>query len=100
MNDQDINLAIANICGWRIVNDLYWGKDGCTQRATLPDYANDLNAMHDAIMGQSQEMRMNINDKLMHLIDSYAPYCLDRTINATAHQRAEALLRTFNLWKE
>ena len=57
----------------------------------LPDYLNDLNAMHEAekvkIIGTEYE-----SDYCMYLYEN-AHQCF-----ATAPQRAEAFLRTLNLW--
>lgn len=61
----------------------------------LPDYLNDLNAMHEA-------------EKVLHLeIGLWGGYCgflvKDNTwfsaVGATASQRAEAFLKTLNLWE-
>jgi len=68
------------------------------RQGVLPDYLNDLNAMHEAIMAQPQEVRARIN---FTLAESFRPkkWILDQAINATAAQRAEAFLKTLNLWK-
>ena len=64
--------------------------------AQLPDYINDLNAMHEA------------EKVLMDYCDGWEDYChkikrhfvtSDGAIRATAAQRAEAFLKTLNLWK-
>ena len=89
MTEQEQRTEIAEACGCQAPSEEFF-----------PDYLHDLNAMHDAIMSQPQEIRMKINDTLMHLIDAEAPYCLDRTINATAAQRAEAFLKTIGKWKD
>lgn len=98
--------VIALACGFkgiRFVNGMWVGVAPLSKSDLafpLPDYLGDLNAMHEAVMAQPQDVRMKINDRLMHLIDSTAPYCLDRTINATAAQRAEAFLRVIGKWEE
>ncbi len=71
-----------------------------------PDYVNDLNAIHEA-----EQKAINKGKEtayLNHLGDVCRPDGaeadgIDDLINAvraTAAQRAEALLRTLNLWKE
>ena len=62
--------------------------------AALPDYCNDLNAMHEVekTMAHSQTV-------YQYTVE------LDRITNrqewhATAHQRAEAFLRTIGKWKD
>ena len=68
----------------------------------LPDYLNDLNAMHEA---ENVLLNKCDNDPQDNLWIDYlanlliaAPYCLRE--HATAAQRAEAYLRTLNLWKD
>ena len=59
----------------------------------LPDYLNDLNAMHDA------EIQLEAEDN-----HAYGCYCSElyekygNTVSLAAAQRAEAFLRTLNLW--
>ena len=73
----------------------------------LPDYLNDLNAMHEAEKvlfnngdGEHWEDYMR-NLRKVTLRDGRECGGLDeRLILATAAQRAEAFLRTLGLWKE
>jgi hypothetical protein len=103
MTDEQMRVAIAEACGWKDptceVMDMQINPDGKLWTA-IPDYPNDLNAMHEAIMAQPVKIRMSINDKLMHMLNPEAPYLLDKTINATARQRSEAFLRTLGKWTE
>ena len=78
-------------------------KDGSFGGGSLPDYLNDLNAMHEAekIMDRHQKNRyLNIlhsiclPDDCDELEDDFG-WC-----TATASQRAEAFLKTFSLWKD
>ena len=62
--------------------------------AGIPDYPNDLNAMHEAerTMGDPQlwvEYQSYLSDVMGHVGWLY---------HATASQRAEAFLKTLNLW--
>ena len=60
----------------------------------IPDYLNDLNAMHKA------EKQLEAEDN-----HAYGCYCFElyekygNTVSLTAAQRAEAFLKTLNLWK-
>jgi len=55
---------------------------------TVPDYLNDLNAMHEA-----EKFVKNVWGKYVKTLNSFTdPAC------ATAAQRAEAFLRTLNLY--
>ena len=75
-------------------------------RASIPNYAGDLNAMHEAEQQglKTQEEKMECG---MILLDVCAPgepvtviYAIAVIACATAHQRAEAFLRTVGKWKE
>ena len=81
MNKQDQNYAIAWKCGLR--------GEG------TPDYLNDLNAMHEAEKVLTDEQKREYRICLFRLCDCYA----GREVHATAAQRAEAFLKTLNLWK-
>jgi hypothetical protein len=56
--------------------------------------------MHEAVMAQPPQMRLTINQQLMESLRPNEAYIMDRTINATARQRAEAFLRVLGKWKE
>lgn len=84
MTPEAQRIAIAKACGW---NDPHWecpkcgrvesthvtyeerhGIDGCLQFVhwvALPDYLNDLNAMHAALKLQTQVFRAEF-DRLLH----------------------------------
>jgi hypothetical protein len=84
-------------------------KDGLL--AEIPDYLNDLNAMHEVEKTLSDEQffdwskdkrtDMSYNGHLFRLVDNSTPEnrpC--RYHSPTAAQRAEAFLRTLGLWEE
>ena len=55
MTDEEMRIAIAEVCGWKVINDTLCNvkpdKNGDPEIepiAPLPDYLNDLNAMHEA----------------------------------------------------
>lgn len=77
----------------------------------VPDYLNDLNAMHEAVQrfrytDTGSTLWASNQGHLMTIIArdlSIARDCVSfmwEVQNATAAQRAEAFLRTLNLWKE
>jgi hypothetical protein len=106
MNDQEINIAIAELCGWTKVFSDEWGPlrglksgdkfyAGCAF-TTVPDYLNDLNAMHEAekvLVGKNNWELCEYVHKLHTATNSWIAF-------ATARQRAEAFLRTLGKWKE
>ena len=94
-------IAIAEACGWTDIKPHSWHPRkgelwGCRKgiRNMIPDYLNDLNAMHEA------EKTLN-RESGYHEIGGYGLYlvALEHNASATAAQRAKAFLRTLNLWK-
>jgi hypothetical protein len=99
MTPEQQRIAIAEACGWNYIDSktIYPRgiKDGVTLE--LPDYLNDLNAMHDAEKGWFDRHDLAA-------LDTYDEYLHEATSgwkwNATASERAEAFLRTIGKWKE
>lgn len=105
MSDDQINAAIAEVCGWTDIHDSgpwhnhkLWGYppelqgQGGNAYKYMPDYCTDLNAMHEA------EKVLTFDEwdiYCVHLGDTQ-PSCA----KAPARQRAEALLRTLGKWEE
>ena len=96
MTPEQQRIAIAEACGkWHSG----WPHEYMNQADRLrhiPNYLNDLNAMHDA------EKAMNNND-WWKFVEHLTNICGGGTalgISATASQRAEAFLRTIGKWKE
>jgi hypothetical protein len=111
MTDQEINIAIAEVCGWKSVQVVFpdareWyrhaeKKEICSKE-DLPDYCGDLNAMHEAeksLSNHNPEGRSEANNYATHLC-KIAIRDVNLRIFATARQRAEAFLRTVGKWKE
>jgi hypothetical protein len=102
MNPEQQRIAIAEACGWTNIrwNGVRYNWVGHRPETArddyaLPDYLNDLNAMHDAekTMGDAQlwvEYQSYLSDAMEHVGWLY---------HATAAQRAKAFLKTLNLWK-
>jgi hypothetical protein len=92
MIPKEQRIAIAEACGWTKGYD--WSRsDGI---GVLPDYLNDLNAMHEA------EKALDGMDQLTYLAKLHEGnhYCSWAGTCATAAQRAEAFLKTIGKWKE
>ena len=106
MTPEAQRIAIAEACGWKpydpITNDGWHllmtppekpNEEGWLE--TIPDYLNDLNAMHEA-----EKVLTCTNNYVRELRLSTDRYTNDFIlIHATAAQRAEAFLRTLGLWK-
>ena len=73
----------------------YTDTDGCVY-LPLPDYCNDLNAMHEVELGLTTQKFETFWVKLASMYPEEARYA----ISATALQRAEAYLRTIGKWKD
>lgn len=102
MTDNRINAAIAEACGWRKEDGVYmWTANGidCTCDE-LWDWANDLNAMHEAEKVLCRPMKESDSDRIigdrMHAYAELIGYAFD----ATAKERAKAYLKTLGKWKE
>ena len=111
MTDDEINIAIAEACGWRFsplahieskpFATMCWiapnGADWQMQK--LPNYCHDLNAMHEA--------EKTLGDRLTRYREFLRLIVTDDPTNrynepafATTRQRAEAFLRTLGKWEE
>jgi hypothetical protein len=118
MTDQEINIAIAEECGWKWyvfgnrsdeIAYLLWpdnvAKGGhealpvhnvrYRDFSRAPDYGHDLNAIHAA--WQSLDKRQKII-ACSNLINDCGGQ--DDAVNANAAQKTKAFLRTIGKWKE
>lgn len=107
MKPEEQRIAIAKACGWRFVYEYTYNFDSPPEFTTIspegrrfcghyPDYLNSLDAMHEAekVLLKMPEKRITYAHRLMNATrNSWAAF------HATAPQRAEAFLRTLNLWK-
>ena len=105
MTPEQQRIAIAQACGWTDIKPHSWHPRkgelwGSRKviRNMIPDYLNDLNAMHDAekILDANQwdSYRKNLAREWTTNDDDG----MWAAINTTAAQRAEAFLKTLNLW--
>ena len=110
MNKQEQRIAIAKACGTHLVSvhPEGWvltdksgytglikenGYDTDTKFSFPKDYLNDLNAMHEAEKVLTAEQWDDYGCKM-----ECTPYVIQNWIHATAAKRAEAFLKTLNLW--
>ena len=108
MNKLKQRIAIAEVCGWKWHGDASWSKepdrfywktpDGLYSikhsYQTLPDYPNDLNAMHEAenMLTAKQKIGYYMELALWRDDTGEATENLYEVVHATAEQRAEAFL--------
>jgi hypothetical protein len=83
-------IAIAEACGWKTEY-----RDAVSSVTALPDYLNDLNAMHDAEKVLTSEQVTSYVYSLESMNERWSTPAF-----ATAAQRAEAFLRTIGKWEE
>jgi hypothetical protein len=102
MTNGQINIAIAEACGWKQITldnkpEEIWEHANppyqCKAESKLPNCAGCLNAMHEA----EKEMKpSDLTSYLEMLFDWLEADC----IRASASTRAEAFLRTLGKWEE
>lgn len=117
MNPKAQQIAIAEACGWHVeirnksltytvllkpsgsVYDSTSGTATLENFGCLPDYLDDLNAMHEAEMAIIEPpMVRYYATYLCTICENASP--MVPVWNATAAQRAEAFLRTIGKWEE
>jgi hypothetical protein len=100
MTDEQINAAIAEACGWTQINVSH--RSGRAPNVEyigsefIPNYCNDLNAMHEA-------EKVLANDEWWLFVEWLTDICgagVALCISANARQRAEAFLRTLGKWEQ
>ena len=104
MTAEQINIAIAKACGWTDITlrphdmgelppRLVGFHKETGERKFLPNYCNDLNAMHEAEETLTLQQLADMRISLTHFEGS-------RAFHSTAHQRAKAFLRAIGKWEE
>jgi hypothetical protein len=112
MTEKQINIAIAEVCGWRqsqarhpksgrLVTIWTDGKSDFDHNRKLPNYCKDLNAMRDAEMtllieGKNRQQWENSRSEFRWRLRLL---CIE-PIHASARARAEAFLKTVGKWEE
>lgn len=119
MKPEEQRIAIAEACGWTRIEGRKGLPPGKTSHAPslalsdsddgwlfIPDYLNDLNAMHEAEKVLTPKQRDSYFWELLEAT-SYCGLAIDgldgnnggfEFISMSATQRAEAFLRTLNLY--
>ncbi len=109
MTPEAQRIAIAEACGWHIIEGE--PPTGLNKNWThsdfrfIPDYLNDLDAMHEAerLFDSDQapwlhQLQLVVLGRDAHGSGHLFTVELAQLIRATSAQRAEAFLRTLNLW--
>lgn len=109
MTPQQINKLIAEAVGWKNIASNAFGHMVGQNLATLitrylPDYATDLNAMHEAEGTLTRDQWLDYSRNLgttsgfMEVEGEYGGIFV--LLHATAAQRSEAFLRTLGKWED
>jgi hypothetical protein len=99
MSPAKQRIAIAKACGW---TEESWRLSaiGWLFADAVPDYLNDLNAMHEAENSLTEAQRIAYSD---YLYDMASEHQINtgqwRYLSMNAAQRAEAFLRTIGRWE-
>jgi hypothetical protein len=96
MTDDQINIAIAQILGWKPDKWGVWRKDGkfYVETRDLP-WVTSLDAMYEAEKTFANDQWWLFIEWLTDICGAGVALC----ISATARQRAEAFLRTMGKWE-
>lgn len=132
MNTEKQTIAIAEFCGWKeigrsgIYQNVSKGVNGCMPNGEVhkkrikmklpgansflvPDYVNDLNAMHEAekTIENNPSLVLKYYQTLTDMIDrnpdgtqKFGACLYWDSLHASAKMRAEAFLRTIGKWEE
>lgn len=97
MDKDKQRIKIAEACGWDLNHDSqkwdYFQPNGKGWNGPLPDYLNDLNAMHEAEKVLTRRQESDYDTFLEGIVSGYM-------WQATSEQRAEAFLDTLGLWED
>lgn len=110
MSENEINVAIAEACGWTHTktinnpNETAYGRHpvhtaDVTWELPLPNYCGDLNAMHEAEKVLDQIQARAYGDNLANS-EQDGTWAGCHMWHHTAFQRAEAFLRALGKWSE
>jgi hypothetical protein len=109
MTKEQINIAIAEECGWTGFNPdnipdclQYTARSPSGKWGLIPDYLNDLNAMHEAVLSVLNVASSQLNwdyCRILGEVTGSGEHVTTALVHATAAQRAEAFLRTIKKWE-
>lgn len=107
MKTEAQRIAIAEACGWTRRkttlpdNVQNWNDPhgNFSNESQIPDYLNDLNAMHEAEKVLTEEQQFEFSDWLRKIAPGMSGPVFWRQVHATAAQRAEAFLRALGKYK-
>ena len=108
MSEEEINIAIAEYCGWQILEPevhptitYHWAIEPDGSKSILPDYCNDLNAIHEAENTLKDPIQQSFYAEYLGDFNSFekGEYPTFRFVNSTAKERAVAFLKVIGKWE-
>lgn len=100
MTNEEINVAIAQACGWE---EKSFGPSWYQSYTKMPNYCNDLNAMREAEKTLSGDQWLDYMLNLQAVLVRHPnrdKWTVCRELrHATARQLAEAFWRTLGKWE-
>ena len=100
MSEEQINIAIAEACGW-----IRTEHGNRTLETQIPNYCNDLNAMHEAEGSLNLQQVQDYTLNLLRVTNNdgarfHGTLGCFVHVHATAQQRTEAFLKTLGKWED
>lgn len=119
MKPKQQRIAIAEHCGWSRIENAHTMMIGglwvgyppnnalVGQKEQIPDYLDDLNAMHEAEETLDTIQHLMFYQEMVHILDTnedgshrYGACLYWETMHATASQRCEAFLKATDRWQD
>lgn len=106
MSDDEINQEIGEHLGWSWCEKCNrWHSPSNDQYSEPPNFVEDLNAMHSAEETIQGEAADDYYNRYLPFVSGaekreQGPMDWKKFAHATGRQRAEAFLKTMNLWKD
>lgn len=116
MNPESQRIAIATACGWEMQSiglmkkgDDWARPDSLHGHRCIPEYLNDLNAMHEAEKILTMEQASRYGEQIARIAERGVEFHEDTQIgpldlyawsHLTAAQRAESFLCSIGKWDE
>jgi len=104
MKPEEQRIALAKLRGFTNINSTCWRGHLDGYERKIADYPNDLNAIHEIEMSLTEDQLSDYGGRLRgkdnETVSLWSPeHCeIAKVAIASASQRAEALLKTLNLW--
>ncbi len=106
LSPEEQRIAIATACGWTGFNPdnipdclQYEARAPSGKWGSIPDYLNDLNAMHEAVRTLDSHQLEIFHRRLTSDVIGWGSYNKGWVVyQATAAQWAEAFLKALGLW--